>query len=309
MTNPIYHHADPADLALVAAIREQNAPFKGINSGVEAREGYDLMIAAIPEAENVEYSASTVGGVSGFWCKPKQPAAKDRAILYLHGGAYILGSAKAYCNFAGQIAARTGISVFVADYGLAPEQPFPKGVEDARAVWRDLGAAGFTKLAIAGDSAGGGLSLSLLEWATREAEKGRGKAPAACAVFSPWLDLALTGESHVSKAEEEPYLTFAMLKSSADLYLGGNDPRTAAASPLYGDPSGLPPIQIHTGTAEILLDDSLSYAAKIHQSGGRAEAHIWNDMPHVFPASFTLLKAGEQALAMTAAFLRTHLGD
>lgn len=303
----IHHDADPADLAMIAAVRAQSAPFKGMNSGVAARPGYDQMISAIPGADAVTYSAASLGGVSGHWCHPATGALGDIAILYLHGGAYVLGSATAYRNFAGQFAARTGIPVFVAEYGLAPERPFPHGLQDARAVWQALQADGFTRLAIVGDSAGGGLSLSLLEWASAEAAAGRGAAPMACAVMSPWIDLALTGDSLQSRAEADPFLTLAMLETCARLYLGETDPTMPEASAIYGNLANLPPIQIHVGTAEILLDDSLNYAAQVHAAGGAVTAHVWHEMPHVFPSSFAMLKAGEAALGLTSAFLRGHL--
>jgi epsilon-lactone hydrolase len=308
MSDPLIHHAaDPADQAMVAAIRAQSAPFKGMMTGVEARPGYDEMIAAIPGAEGVTYAAATLGGVPGHWCHPASVNAADQAIVYLHGGAYVLGSATAYRNFAGQFAARTGASVFVADYGLAPERPFPQGLQDARAVWQALQAEGFTKLAIVGDSAGGGLSLSLLAWASAEAAAGRGVAPLAATVMSPWIDLALTGDSHQTRAEEDPFITGAMMQTCAAQYLGQTDPRAPEASAVNGQLTGLPPIQIHVGTAEVLLDDSRTYAAAVHVAGGAVEAHVWQDMPHVFPSSFGTLKAGEAAMGLMAGFLHQNL--
>jgi monoterpene epsilon-lactone hydrolase len=308
MTDLVIHHAaEPADQAMVAAIRAQSAPFKGMMSGIEARPGYDDMIAAIPGAEGVTYVAASLGGVPGHWCRPAKASAAGQAILYLHGGAYVLGSATAYRNFAGQFAARTGVPVFVADYGLSPERPFPQGLHDARAVWQAMQTEGFSKLAIVGDSAGGGLSLSLLAWARAEAAAGRGMAPQAAAVMSPWIDLALTGASHQTRAEEDPFITANMMQTCAALYLGQTDPRAPEASAVYGNLTGLPPIQIHVGTAEVLLDDSRTYAAAVHAAGGAVEAHVWQDMPHVFPSSFGMLKAGEAAMGLMAGFLRQHL--
>ena len=300
------HPASPKDLAVVAAIAEQSAPFKGMMSSPEARAPYDEMIAAIPGAAGVTHDAATIDGVSGYWCCTAS-APSDAAILYLHGGAYVLGSAKAYRNFAGQFAARTGVNVFVADYGLAPERPFPGGVEDARAVWQGLQAQGFRRLLVVGDSAGGGLSLSLLAWASAEAAAGRGVAPMACVVMSPWTDLTLSGDSYTSKADEEPFLTMAMAKTSVGLYLGATAPDTPAASPLYSAHTGLPPIQIHVGTREVLLDDSLSYAARVQAAGGQITGHVWQGMPHVFPSSFAMLEAGEAAMQLMTDFLTARL--
>jgi acetyl esterase/lipase len=170
-----------------------------------------------------------------------------------------------------------------------------------------LQAEGFAKLAIVGDSAGGGLTLSLVAWASAEAAAGRGVAPMAAAVMSPWIDLALTGSSHQTRAEEDPFITPNMLQTCAALYLGQTDPRTPEASVVYGNLTGLPPIQIHVGTAEVLLDDSLTYVAAVRAAGGVVEAHVWQDMPHVFPSSFGMLKAGEAAMGQMAGFLRQRL--
>lgn len=142
---PHIHHLSPKDAATVAVLALQSAPFKGMMSGPEARAPYDQMIGAIPEARGLTAEPATLGGVPGLWLRPEASPA-DAAILYLHGGAYVLGSAAAYRNFAGQFAARSGIAAFVADYALAPEKPFPAGVLDARAVYRALLAEGITRI-------------------------------------------------------------------------------------------------------------------------------------------------------------------
>jgi epsilon-lactone hydrolase len=306
--NPIeiHHTTSTADQQTVAAIRAQSAPLKGMMTRPEARPGYDAMIAAIPAATGVSYTAASVGGIAGHWChSPGAPA--DAALLYLHGGGYVLGSATAYKSFASQFAARAGVSAFIADYGLAPERPFPAGLNDARAVWRGLQAQGIQRIVIVGDSAGGGLSLCLLNWASAEAAASRTLAPVACVVMSPWTDLALTGASYASKAEEEPFLTQGILHTFSAMYLGTTDPKTAEASPIYGNLAGLPPIQMHVGTSEILLDDTLNYAARVQAAGGQVTAHVWQDMPHVFPSSFNMLEAGEAAMRLMAQFIRNQL--
>ena len=297
----------PQDRATVAAIAEQSAPFKGMMNGPEARAGYDEMIAAVPAAAGVTTEAASLGGVSGYWLRP-DASPGDAAILYLHGGGYVLGSAAAYCNIVSQFAARTGLAVFAPDYALAPEHPFPAGVSDARAVWQALQVLGFRRIVILGDSAGGGLSLSLLHWAQAEAEAGRGTAPAAAVVISPWTDLSLAGESMKTKADEDPFLTEAMLRTLAGMYLGTGDPKSPFASPIVGARAGLPPVQIHVGTREILLDDSIAYAARVRTAGGAVDLHVWEGMPHVFSASFAILDAGETAMALMADFVRSQVG-
>ncbi|AZZ90045.1 steryl acetyl hydrolase [Hahella sp. KA22] len=183
------HPVSPADLAVVDAIRQQTAPFKGMLNGPQARDSYNQMIEETPAAAGVEYHPDTVGGVPGVWVQVKN-ALSDAVILYLHGGGYVVGSAHAYRHFAGQFAARTGIDVFIADYGLAPEHPFPSALNQAKAVYAGLIAAGRQQIAIVGDSAGGGLALSLAEQIGADKDGAYGHAPVCCVTMSPWTDLA-----------------------------------------------------------------------------------------------------------------------
>jgi epsilon-lactone hydrolase len=305
--NEIHHSATAIDQQTVASIRAQTAPFKGMMASLEARPGYEAMIAAIPAASGVSYEQTTVGGIPGHWCRV-DGAAADAALLYLHGGAYMLGSATAYMSFASQFAARAGFNVFIAEYGLAPEHPFPAGLHDARAAWQGLQAQGIERIVIVGDSAGGGLSLSLLNWVSAEAVAGRTLAPVACVVMSPWTDLVLAGQSYATKSEEDPFITENMLRTCAAFYLGSTAPENAEASPIYGDLAGLPPIQMHVGTSEVLLDDTLRYAERAGAAGVQVRAHVWQDMPHVFPSSFAMLEAGEAAMRLMADFIKEQLG-
>ena len=257
------------------------------------RASYDKLLEQVPPADAVAYSESSVGGVPGVWCEPASHRA-GVAMLYLHGGVFAYGTAHAYRNFAGQIAARSGVPAFVADYRLAPEHTFPAELDDARAAYRGLTTQfGARHVALVGDSAGGGLALSLL----------REEPGARCGVLlSPWTDLALTGGSLESKAADDPLLTRPALEASARQYLGDHDPRDPRASPLYGPAGGTPPIQVHVGTAEILLDDSLRLG-----SHDRIEVHAWEDMPHVFPSNIGLFEAARSALDLIAGFLRAEL--
>lgn len=297
----IKHAPSARDLAVVAAIRAQSAAFKGKLLSPQARAAYDSMLEAVPAASDVEYEQSSVGGVGGVWCKP-QAAIPGAAILFLHGGGYVVGSAQAYRHFAGQFAARSGVAVFVAEYARAPEQGFPSAGGDARAAYRGLLAQGFSNIALVGDSAGGGLSLVTLA-ATRNEKI----APCCCVVISPWTDLSLSGGTYFSKEAEDPFLTLAELKTCVADYLGTRDPQQAAASPILGELGGLAPTQIHVGTSEILLDDALRYAERAHSQGGQVELHVWQGMPHVFPSSLGALDAAEAALGIMGDFLRGHL--
>jgi monoterpene epsilon-lactone hydrolase len=302
----IHHDFDALDRAAMAELRTMVASMKGSVTGPEAREAFDELIANTPAASGVTYEAATVGGVPGWWCHPVE-ASGTAVVLYLHGGAYVIGSARAYQHFVGQIAKRVGVAIFVPEYGLAPEHPFPAAVEDAHAAYNGLTAAGFGAIAIAGDSAGGGLALVLLSLAVAQARDGSGVRPVGAAVMSPWTDLALTGASMETRAEEDPLSTRAALASTAMLYLGDHDPRDPRASPLYGDLTGLPPVMIHVGEDEVLLDDSLRYGEQVERAGGTSEVHVWEGMVHVFPSNVAVLRAAKEALDDIADFLRRQL--
>ena len=285
----IRHQATAADRAAMTAMRAKlaAAPIQ------ITRESYDALLERVPPADSVAYSEGEVGGVPGVWCTPKAHRASD-ALLYLHGGVFVFGSARGYRHFVGQIAARAGVRAFAADYRRAPEHPFPAALDDARAAYRGLTAqVGADHVALVGDSAGGGLALSLL----------RDETAARCGVLlSPWTDLALTGGTIESKAAVDPMLSRAGLEAGATQYLGRGDRRDPRASPLYGRTRGTPSIQVHVGTAEVLLDDSLRLATE-----DRVEVHAWEDMPHVFPSNIGLFEASAVALDLIATFLRREL--
>lgn len=301
----VQHPLSARDAEAIQLIRAQNAPFKGALIGPSARAAYDPIFENIADAAGVHYAADQVAGIPGVWCLPPQARA-GAAILYLHGGAYVLGSAHAYRHFAGQFAARTQLPAFVADYRLAPEHPFPAAIEDAQAAYRGLLDAGYRQIIVVGDSAGGGLSLALLSQLQARAAADA-TAPVAAVLMSPWTDMALTGESLASKAEADPMLTRHMIAANADLVLGTAQATDPRASPLYAQLQGLPPLQIHVGTSEILLDDSVRYAQRAQAAGVQAELHTWQDMPHVFPAIIGMLEAADRALALMAAFMHAHL--
>jgi epsilon-lactone hydrolase len=296
----VHHPLATQDRATMAKIREIAAPSKGVLE----RAAFDTLIEHTQPADGVTYEAAIVGGVAGWWCKPlhQTPGA---AILYLHGGAYILGTAKAYRNVVGHIARRVQRAAFIPDYALAPERPFPAAVKDAEAAYRGLLCQGFGDLVLVGDSAGGGLALILASLMV--AAKGRRQtlAPTRVAVMSPWTDLALTGTTIETLADADPFLTKAALASAANQYLGRHDPRDPNASPLYGNPEGLPPIRVDVGEDEILLDDARRYWEGAVSAGSEVQLHTWEGMPHVFPANVGALQAADAALDHIAAFLRS----
>jgi monoterpene epsilon-lactone hydrolase len=302
----VTHPLASSDKNAVAAMRTMLEPMKGGLRGTKARPAFDDIFNRVPSAADATYETDVVGGVPGWWCR-LDGADSEKAVLYLHGGCYVMGSAKSFRHFVGHIAARAKASAFVADYRLAPEHPFPAAVEDAQAAYRGLGARGVRRIAIAGDSAGGGLGLVLLSLVMTKADRPDGIRPAGMVGFSPWTDLMLTGRSWEDRAAADPIFVHDQMAEFARLYLGDHDPSDPLASPLYGNLAGLPPIRVHVGEDEVLLDDARRYVAKAVAAGEDARLEVWQGMMHVFPSSIGHLSAAEAALAATGAFLTDRL--
>lgn len=293
------------DAPTVAAMRQAASAHKGEMLGPEARPMFDAMFAAIPAAPDVRVEAATVGGTAGFWVRVSNSRPGAR-MLYLHGGGYVLGSAKAFTGFVGQIAARVGADAFVPDYRLAPENPFPAAIDDTVAAYRGLVADGPERIVVVGDSAGGGLALALLSILAVEKTEGIVQ-PVGAAVMSPWTDLALTGDSFETRAEADPVFTRGVLQGFADMYLHGQDAANPKASPLYAQLPGVPPIRIDVGNDEVLLADAIRYAEKAQAAGLGITLAVWESMPHVFQSSLGQFLAAEQSLNAIGDFLRERL--
>jgi epsilon-lactone hydrolase len=239
------------------------------------------------------------GGVKGEFittpaCRP------DRAVLFLHGGGYVTGWGALYRHFTWRIATAARARVLAIDYRLAPEHPFPAALDDALAAYRWLVAGGADprRTAVMGDSAGGGLALALL---LRLRDEGV-ELPAAAIALSPWTDLALTGASLSTNQKSDPMLSVADARLFAECYLAGADPRNPYASPLYGNPAGLPPTLIHVGSDEILHDDAVRMAQTLRAAGCRAEIEVWPRMPHVWHLFAPALPEAMQAIANIGTF-------
>lgn len=299
-----FHPLASEDQPVVAAMRQATAPHKGEPMGVEARPMFDEMMAATPAATDVRFETATVGGVSGWWCR--LPGAGTGArLLYLHGGGYNLGSAQAFCNLASQLAVRAGVDAFLPDYRLAPEHPFPAALDDALATYRGLVAEGAQRIVVAGDSAGGGLTLALLAVLAGGTDV---PLPLGATVMSPWTDLAMTGDSLETRVEADPIFTRDVIAAFARAYVPDHDPADPKVSPLYAALAGLPPIHIEVGDDEILLDDSVRFAERARAAGVETTLSIWTGMPHVFQASVGHLLAAGRSLDAIGAFLAARLG-
>jgi acetyl esterase/lipase len=216
----------------------------------------------------------------------------------------VIGSIKTHRDLAGRISRAAGARVLNVDYRLAPEHPHPAAVEDATAAYRWLLARDQDprRLAIAGDSAGGGLTIATLV-ALRDQDH---PLPAAAVCLSPWVDLEGVGDSMKTCADIDPMIQLDHLLQMAKLYLGGLPPRTPLAAPLYADLSGLPPLYIQVGTAETLLDDSNRIAERARKVGVDVTLEPWEDMIHVFQAFAPILPEGQQAIDKIGEFLRAR---
>jgi acetyl esterase/lipase len=269
----------------------------------ERRRSMEEWQAGLRIPDDVRTEPVRAGGVRAEWIS-RPDSDLERAILYLHGGGYTLGSIATHRFLMQAIGQATGARVLGVDYRLAPENPFPAAVEDAVSAWRWMLEHGLvaTRCAIAGDSAGGGLTL-----ATLIALRDRGMPlPGATALLSPWTDLTGSGASVRTKAAEDPMVTQAMLGRMAAAY-AADDLRHRLASPLFADLAALPPMLIQVGSAEILLDDSTRLAERARAAGTEVELETWPDMVHVFQAFPSLAEAG-QAIARIGEFVRVRTG-
>jgi monoterpene epsilon-lactone hydrolase len=227
-----------------------------------------------------------------------------RQILFLHGGAYVTGSPALYRHILWRFAVAADAQVAAIDYRLAPEHPFPAALEDAVAAWQGLLAEGADprRCAVMGDSAGGGLALALL---LRLRDMGAA-LPGAAVALSPWTDLAMTGKSLQRNAAKDPMENPDDVPYLAACYLGDGDARNPYASPLYGDPTGLPPTLIQVGSDEILLDDSVRMAERMKAAGCHVELEVWPRMPHVWHAFAPVMPEAKRAIVRIGEFLRRH---
>jgi epsilon-lactone hydrolase len=289
---------DPRDRVPESEWRKASAAF-WMSTKVDERTTYDLYMEKTPPAAGVRFEEVTDGRIQGWWARPDDAVA-GQGLLFLHGGAYTLGSAKAYRNFVSQIAARANIAAFILEYPRAPEARLPValGLTNETRDW--LGTGGVRALALVGDSAGGGLALAAL--AARGARDGIVPV-VACVALSPSTDLTFPG---AARTYPDPVLPFDGVLKGAEAYLGETDPTDPRASPVFAVPEGLPPLLIQVGTDERLLDDSKRYAAAAAARGNSVQLEIWEGMHHVFQAQTDVLQSSNAALDHVARFLRQH---
>ena len=269
----------------------------------DRRKQYERAERVFPVPPEVKVETITLGGVRAERLTP--PSVTNAAILYLHGGGYCIGSPRSHRHLAAAIGIAAEAVVILPDYRLAPEHPFPAAVEDAVAVYRAMLADGISpaRIVIAGDSAGGGLTVATLI-ALRDA----GVAlPAAGVCLSPWTDLTCSGKSYNTRAAADPIVKDENITEMATAYLAGRDPKTPLASPLFADLRGLPPLLIQVGDAEVLLDDSVMLAERAKAAGVDATLEVWDEMVHVWPWFLTMLDEAPAAVDKIAKFARSRV--
>ena len=270
----------------------------------QRRAGIDAMGAAAPPSEGVKVEAITLGGVPAEKLTPKNADA-TRTIFYLHGGGYCIGGCASHRGWVSRMADAAGATAYVVDYRLAPEHRFPSAVDDALSAWKALPAQGVdaSRTVIAGDSAGGGLSV-----ATALAARDAGLAlPAGLHLVSPWVNLTNTGPAYKAKLETDFIITQAGIDDFKVNYLGLNgDANAPLASPVFADLSGLPPILIQVGSEEVLLSDSTLLAERAGLAGVDVTLRIWPDMVHIWPF-FAMLSGGQKATAESTAWIRSRV--
>jgi epsilon-lactone hydrolase len=290
--------------AEIEAIRAQLAAHPRPANLAERRKRLDALGTQYALPPDVSVEPVTANGVPAEWTST--PGANPaRVILFLHGGGYISGSLNSHRHMIAQAGREAGARTLALGYRLAPEHPFPAALQDALAGFRYLLTQGLAaeNIAMAGESAGGGLAVAVLV-SLRDAGE---PLPACVWCSSPWVDLEQSGPSMTEKAAVDPLIQKGYLDELAAAYLNGADPRTPLASPLHANLSGLPPMLIQVGSAETLLDDAVRLARVAGAAGVRVSLEVWPDMIHAWTLFYQQVAAGRRALQSVGAFVRSNL--
>ena len=255
----------------------------------------------IPSGVSEEFAA-----INGVGCKVMIPAEglNNKAILYFHGGGFCLGIYHPNREFAARMAKECGVKVFMPNYRLAPENPFPAALEDAMAVYKGMLLEGYSasNIVLAGDSSGCGLLLSAL----LALKKSGAEMPSAISLITPALDFAGKGESFLTKAKNDPFRLKDPL-GVAKVYVGSNNPLSPDISPLYGDLAGLPPILIHGAEYDVFVSDAVRFEEAARQAGVDVRLKTWQKMWHIFHMQDTVVPEAKDALQEMCAYMRAKL--
>jgi monoterpene epsilon-lactone hydrolase len=268
------------------------------------RATFNELMARIPVPDDVQQSPTTIGGVSAIEVTVCGADA-DGVILYFHGGVYVIGTAAATVPLVGDLARRTGTRAITLDYRLAPEHPYPAAVADAQDAYQGLLEQGVDagQIALAGESAGGGLAVATL-LALRDADI---PLPSCAFLMSPYADLTLSGDSIADREAVDRTLTPEGLRLRIPDYVAGADASDPLISPVFADLTGLPPLLIQVGSNEILLNDALRLAERAAMADVTVTLDVTDSVPHVFQAFAAMLDEADAALDRASTFLRTNL--
>ena len=270
----------------------------------QRRAAYDAQATLFPLAPDVHASELTLGGVR---CESTVTAAARQplTVVYLHGGGYVYGSLQSHRHLASELGRQAQARAVAVDYRRAPEAPFPAALDDALAAWQGLLASGIAadQMALAGDSAGGGLAVALM---VRLRELGR-EQPATTVLFSPWVDMLASGASYTSNAARDPTVNRSIIDFCARQYIGEALVDVPLASPVRADLRGLAPLTIYVGATETLLDDSIQLARQAGLADVRVRLEIWPAMFHIWPSYHQMLDDGRKALVAAGEVLRQAL--
>ena len=284
----------------------RHAPLDTADDVPTLRASFEELMRKIPVAPDVRKTRIAVGGIGAIEVTIDGTDSAD-VILYFHGGVYVIGSAAASVPLVADLARRTATKVITVDYRLAPENPYPAALQDARAAYEGLLQQGVDpgRIALAGESAGAGLAMATL-LALRDA----GKAlPSSAFLMSPYADLTLSGESVVDKKALDPLLTPDNLRRRVTDYVADADAADPYISPVHGDLTGLPPILIQVGSHEILLSDAIRLAARAATADVAVTLDVVPGVPHVFQAYAAVLDEGDAALDRAATFVAANFAD
>ena len=271
----------------------------------DERLSYERIMSTLPIDDDIETERVGVNGVAAEWIWAPE-SDKRRVILYLHGGGYVIGSVRTHRVLLAHLARAAKARVLALDYRLAPETPFPGPIDDTVNAYQWLLSEGIepTNMAIAGDSAGGGLVVAALV-----ALKSVGEPlPAAGVCISPWSDMESTGGSMMTNSESDPSVSKERLLKLAGIYLNGKNPQAPLASPIHADLTGLPPLLLQVGSIEVLLDDSTMLKEQAHKAGVSVQMEVWDDMPHVWHHYAPILPEARKAISKIGEFLLQQTG-
>lgn len=286
----------------IEIVARARPPFGGAIE--ERRRQMDEAARLMPRPRGVSYLTTTLGGVPALEAVP-DGADADRAMLYVHGGAYVSGSARSHAPLAGRLARAARARGWIIDYRLAPEHPYPAAVDDVCAAFRELaGSLPADRIALAGDSAGGGACLAAL-LALREAGD---PLPGGAALLSPWVDLTMSGTSVTTHAERDPMLEADLLREDARRYAGDHPLDDPGLSPLFADLTGLPPLLVQVGTEEIFLSECRQLAERAAAAGVAVTLEVAEGMWHVWPFLAPLVPEASRAVDQVGRFLATSTG-